>query len=496
MEKKEVLNLVPRPEEIYYTKEDNQGSMKKKFSKILGVGLTVTLVASLMVAAIPVSASTLAWSAEKNPEHVNWEHTVLEGVTTNILDVAASGDIIYAATSTADTPLFKSSDGGATWANLGSSTSFPTSVNVTAVAIAPDDPEYVVIHTGANEIEYSADGGSSWTDLGRPATTSVTKDVDISAGTTKYIAAAGNDGTDAELYVIKVAVAQSWTAEAGETGFTAGDWTSLYAVKFSPNFTTDSVITSVSGNATSATFHAFRYTTGQQSWDYSIAFFSDNSEWTLGVTLYTLTGVPTSADIELPETYLGNDETERMAFASVANSATATEGGVSRLTDSVVRDFDRWDDGAPGGIHTIAYHESGTLVGGDHDNNQVYRWTTPTSGTSPNAERVVSLKQPGGETLTVVDYAGDNVVAATSGDESAVAVSTDDGNAFNDKGLIDTDLSVIDDFDVNDDGSLIYLATHDTTEGTGDYDTSIWLNDGTWSRVYTSLMSPTLIPIS
>lgn len=433
-----------------------------------------------------VSASTLAWSAEKNPEHINWEHKVLEGVSSNIIDIAASGDIVYAATQTAGTPLFKSTDGGETWANLGTSTSFPTSVNVTAIAIAPDDPDYVVIVTGAHEVEYSANGGSSWTDLGRPATAAIVNDVDISAGTTKYIAAAGTDGTNAELYVIKVAVAQSWTAEAGETGFVDTDWAGLYAVKFSPNFTTDSVITTVSGNATSAVFQVFRYTSGQQAWNGSIAFF-ESADWGTGVALYTLTGVPTAADIELPDSYLGNDETERMAYAAVANSVTVTEGGVTRLLDSVTRDFDRWDDGVPGGIGSIAYHEDGWLVGGDDDNNQVYRWATPNSGTTPNAERVVALKQPGGESNTIVDLAGDNVVAGTTGDESCVAISTDSGNAFNDIGLIDTDLSVIDDVAVSADGSKVYMATHDTTEGTGDYDTSIWLKDGTWSRVYSNV---------
>ena len=41
--------------------------MKKKISRILGVALTVVLLASLMVFAIPVSAAECAWSATGLP---------------------------------------------------------------------------------------------------------------------------------------------------------------------------------------------------------------------------------------------------------------------------------------------------------------------------------------------------------------------------------------------------------------------------------------------
>jgi len=41
--------------------------MKKKFSRILGVGLTVALLASLMLVAAPASAATLKWTTETIP---------------------------------------------------------------------------------------------------------------------------------------------------------------------------------------------------------------------------------------------------------------------------------------------------------------------------------------------------------------------------------------------------------------------------------------------
>jgi hypothetical protein len=49
--------------------------------------------------------------------------------------------------------------------------------------------------------------------------------------------------------------------------------------------------------------------------------------------------------------------------------------------------------------------------------------------------------------------------------------------------MIDTELDVLDDVAVTADAGKIYLASHDTSEGTGDYDTSIWLKESNWKRV-------------
>jgi hypothetical protein len=268
-------------------------------------------------------------------------------------------------------------------------------------------------------------------------------------------------------------------------GFAAGQ-TTVQAVKFSPNFTIDKAIAVVSGDGTSATFQIFRHEAGDYDWNGQIDYLSV-ADWGTGIALYTLTAAPTSADIAMPSTYLANDEGERVAFASVAVTGAAGEGGITRLTDTNTADLDQWNDNAPGGIGSMAYHEDIGLFGGDNDNNQVYRWLTPLSGTSPNAERVNALKQPGGVNMTVVALSGDNVVAGTTGDESAVALSTNVGYSFNDVGLIDTTLSALCDVAVNADGSKVYLTTNDQTDGTGTYDTSVWLKSSSWKRIFSSI---------
>ncbi len=97
--------------------------MKKKFSRILGVGLTVALLASLVLAVVPVSAGTLSWSKVTIPSTVNNVLTPGE----NITDLAASGETIYAVTGTANI-TYVSTDTGATWkelSNARATTSFP-----------------------------------------------------------------------------------------------------------------------------------------------------------------------------------------------------------------------------------------------------------------------------------------------------------------------------------------------------------------------------------
>jgi len=467
--------------------------MKNKFSKILGVGLTIALLASLMVVAAPISASSLSWGAEKDPSHSDYENLVVSGIS--ITDLAASGDVIYASTNTTSTPLYKSTDGGATWTSLVNSTSFPSGVSVKAIAVAPDDADVVAIITSANEVEYSTNGGSSWTDLNKPSDTSpaVTADtlsaIDIAPGTTRYLAVGGDTtGSAAELFTIKLTMAETWQARmSGAAGIMAAQ-TDIKAVKFSPSYATDKAITVISGTATTANFQLFRYESGDYDWNGQIDYLpaAGDGSWGTGIEIYdNIIGSVGAADIELPSDYLANDEGYRLAMVAVAGATSG--GGVTRLTDTQTADFDLWNDGAPGGVGSIAYSEAGKLVCGDYDNNQVYCWATPLSGASPNAARVNTLKQPGGTSLTVVTMSGDTVVAGTSGDESAIAVSTDDGYSFNDVGLIDTAISVIDDFAINADGSKIYLTTHDTDNASGNYDTSVWVKDSSWKRVYSSI---------
>jgi hypothetical protein len=453
--------------------------MNKKFSKIVGVGLTFMLLASLLLSAIPVSASTLSWGSETPPSTTG---NVLGPAGIDINDLAANGDTIYAATDDAHGGLYKSTDGGATWVSLETSTSYPSSVDILLVAVAPDDPDIVIMGTSANEVEYSSNGGSSWTDLGAPATGATIYDIDVSpeSGGVSYVAiGAATSGGDAEMYTIKLSMAESWTARASGN-FTANQ-TAVMAVKFSPSFDVDKIISCVSGNSTGAYFQVFRYESGAYTWNDEITYYAGDG-YNRGVKIDTLTASLASASLSLVPTYLGTDEGERLAFVGLG---TANEGGAYRLTDSVVKGFQTWSGGDEGTIHSIAYHEAGKVLAGSHSAAQVYVCFDPTAST-PKFERVATLSQPGGTGLTVVDWSGDVAVAGTSGSESAFAVSTDDGIAFADISLIDTCLTTITDVGLSADGSVVYLTSYDGL------DASTWVKeDGVWKRVLRLTLSST-----
>jgi hypothetical protein len=69
------------------------------------------------------------------------------------------------------------------------------------------------------------------------------------------------------------------------------------------------------------------------------------------------------------------------------------------------------------------------------------------------------------------------VVAGTSGDESAFAVSRNNGESFNDISLVDTTLTTLEDIAMSADGSKVYLTTDDGT------DLSLWRRASSWERV-------------
>ena len=77
----------------------------------------------------------------------------------------------------------------------------------------------------------------------------------------------------------------------------------------------------------------------------------------------------------------------------------------------------------------------------------------------------------------VVAWAGSKVVAGTSGNESAFAVSTNNGKSFSDISLIDTTLTNVTDVAVSPDGSVVYLVSDDGA------DLSVWRYASSWKRI-------------
>ncbi len=451
--------------------------MKIKLSRIFGVGLTVALLASLLVSAIPVSAATLEFKAETGTPSTT--DVIIAQAGTDIVSMAVKGSTIYAATgATGNQTVYKSINTGATWTNLNTTTRWPA-LPIKLVAVAPDNDQIVVLVTTTENVVYSSNGGAAWDNLGFTAGTIKAIDISPSVAGVYHLAIGGNVAGVAEMWTYTVAMAQTFNARAGSGGFVPGE--DVLAVKFSPAYASEKVITCVSANSSSgnSTFQVFRNESGLLKWNNLISFFG--ADWVNGVTLVGSTGAVTSASIVLPSSYVGSDSGARVAFVGLNAVATA-DSGVWRVTDNWPKEFSTWNGAFDVQVQSLAYIDGKLLAGTANINNasKVLRSLAPMA-TDPKFDKTNSFKQPGGDNLVAVAWAGTTAVAATQGNESAFAVSTDDGYTFNDISMIDTDLVNLSDVATSADGSVIYFASYDNTAA----DASIWLKDGSaaWIRV-------------
>lgn len=468
--------------------------MKKKLTRIWGVGLVVVMISTLLLSAAPISAGTLGYGSETLPSTTNNLLVTTAGL--DVLDLAVAGDgmTMYAVTGAVDNQIYKSTDGGHTWSGL----TAPTITNANLIAVAPDDPDIVIVFGGVatNLVAFaSTNGGSTWSSLGTVQDNSAVGasqiwDIAVSPpdGSKHYIAAAGTDGGGPALYYFDLgAAAPSWTDAVADftTPFVPGLIASFRTVEFSPNFSSDLVAVAVSEEVGAlsgpvvgvARFHMLSF--NQKAWDAAAGF------GTYPVTLETDTTpagaytVPDAA-ISLDPNYLGGDDSSRIAFVGLsvldAGLTTPEIGGVYRVKDTSVKQI--YDSNI--GINSVGWDGS-NLVASPTASNVIKR-SADALATTPTFSSATSLKRPGGATQPLVSWVGSDVVSAATGAAgatAAVAVSDDNGKTFTDGSLIDTVVTTISDVWVTDDGT-IFMLTSDTVAGT----TSLWRKTSVWQRVW------------
>jgi hypothetical protein len=246
-------------------------------------------------------------------------------------------------------------------------------------------------------------------------------------------------------------------------------------VAFSPNYISDEILTVVSANFDATgdpiEFHVFSFNT--ETWNDNVGGFSGYPV-NINTEAEAITAL-NAASIAMSPDYLGSDDDLRIAFVGTSTNAGTQEAGIFLLEDD---DVDALKDEV--NIYSVDY-DGTNLVAGADDDTTVYRSADPLEGSDADVDDTSAKKSPGGTGDTVVAFAGDDVVAGTSGDENAFAVSHDNGKTFNDISLINTAITNMLDVAVASDGSVIYLLTVD---GTGDDDLSLWrLDNDDWERV-------------
>jgi len=576
--------------------------MKKKITKIWGVGLVLVLLVSLFGMAVPVSASTNAWGTETIPTTTN--KVLLPG--SDVLDIAVAGDgeTVYAACLTQSTEsalvavvtevvsaetkitvtytdqdgtetdtsanittsdaidaeivfsigseavrgvttivdegtlttgkfnlvgatslikygsfdsgeneftdgaippsIFKSTDAGGTWTALSNPSDTYVGESIDLVAVAPDDADVMGVVADGKEVYVTTNGGSTWKTALRtvqegsaPAATAL-YDIDISAAASgvNYIAVAGIESSSVgNVWRFNLTVGGYWVELNDKGGFGTSSELSTdkdavvaaKAVAFSPNFASDKTMVAVTAdydsNGTTDNVVSLQiFSEAQKLWNTAAGWTSYPASIVSGADADLIDGI-TSASLSLAPTYLGSDDVERVTFVGLTIDGSSDDdnaedrSGIWRLKDYTPKQL-----GSTYKINSIAYNGT-NLVTGEYDSNYVRR-SDDMLATTPTITSARSLKRPSVATSSdekvVVAWAGSNVIAGTSGPDSAFAVSENEGLTFNDISLIDTKTTDITDTAAAADGSVVYMVSDDGTY------ISLWRMASAWERVFTA----------
>jgi hypothetical protein len=456
--------------------------MKKIIKKFWGVALVVMMLSTLLV--IPATPAAAAAYAFSNAGIVPSALTGVLAPTVGFgfVAVAQAGDVIYGtATDGAVNYLYKSVDGGATWAPCLAVglPAFPATLNL--IAVAPDDANYVVVvNTAGPAVYLSTNGGATFSNIsdtvGAPA---AINSIDISSlyGGFHYVLAGGNVGGPAYyLAKWKVALAAAWAPINVATAVPLP--TSIQAVKYTPYPDIDHGFLFIGKTATDLSLHMYS--------DAFIATPVDPVGFNYPRVFATGAAVAcTIAQIVLDQNFLIYDNEIGFIGSDVAGGLVPVTGGVWTMV------------GGLGKIQTLATFNSVAWDGTNMMSAGVVAVGAPTVYRSANAlagpgvavfAANAPFKGPGAGTNPLVLFAGGDAYCLSAGEDGGVAMSADLGKSFNGVKLISSTaanpFNNVLDFWIKSDGSVIYALTSDGIN------VDLWgMSGGVWQRL-------TMLPVA
>ena len=501
--------------------------MKKKFSRIVGVAVSIALVASLCAFAIPVATPTEAasqqWSPQTLPTAVG--NVMLTGSNVTDYAVANDGLTIYVANngvaSNAAGAVLVSTNGGQSFTALTVATA---GANVmSAIAVAPDDTQVVAVvefATTACVVHISVNGGATWTALpaAYAATTpsavvGVSDITDIDVGPARSGCVFGREyavsfadpttatvaGADVQI-IGRLATWASVSAANVGSPTDANTKLDYMSVKFSPNFVGDRVISLVGANTSGGVY--FQLVNTNTNAEVRAPVLMTPAGVAATTIDYDQTAAAASsiiaADIALPSDFDPNVVSAREAFASYGSVTPFTDNDAYRIDDGSVRALSAVNLLA---IKSVAYTgviDDGSLFIGEYASNNVKYaldpwvslpyWKSTKKGPSPDA-----LISANAMPIVRVSPTDSNVIFAGTSSaanlESAFSVSNNKALSFDALSLIDSDATntvvTVDDIYLTPDGATMFMATSDT----GGAQLSLWKSATPssttgWSRVY------------
>ena len=477
------------------------------------VALALFLSSSLAAILLPAGQvlaqfEALTWSPIRTPSEEDFMVVNPSEVSALVL----GSETVWYAADIPNSELYRTDDGGLTWQNdildnLLDATPAPT-LPVWGLAVAPDDPEFIVAVTDSRqEVYLSDDGGDTWAALNIAATSGwdpllQIADVAVSpsydGGDTRDIAVATRmpDGfIDGDVWVIRIdSLISSWKGQA-----LAMD---VSSVAFSPNYDDDeTIIALVSDAAGTYLVTGYRVLASNDTlWQVTTPFFievclADEDSPTESELIYS--------DIAVAPDYDGDNASHRVVFVSYASIVETDD--VYRIDDWRVKrlGIGRGDDpDVP--VFSIAY-DGGRLIAGEvaadgttgrarihfcEDTSISFPvWDEPekrpSGGYGTGVGNAIIAFVPGGmwavcatstsNITTPADWADLTLPggpwsgnAAASPDESAISRASDDDDyqIWNQISLIDTDIDELCDYSLwlvgtatVEPGNIVYLAS-------------------------------------
>lgn len=524
-------------------------------SRVIYIAIALALVISLGLLVIAPKTNAdpglTKWTKVTTPSETN--KTIFPASNLYDFAVGPDGETIYAIGEAVDKDdvdddsdvaeilphLWKSTDGGATWANNSSKLvkenvklSLPAEFQIlTQVAVAPDDDDFIVIAgtltTGVPAVVGSTNGTTTFYDTGAlPTVVSSTARIlslDVSREVDGvYNVAIGTDDGFVCRYVAGTYWGGSWadaTDAVDYPGWLAS--TAVPSVAFSPSWSADRTVLAISTDSVTGKTWLQASMWGTHTGWGAVVERAGAVEFKVGTTsIEPIAIFPGVTGMALPSDYNGYDSGMRTVYVYVDTDDVTPNGGYVFHVDNTSLTGPMGPTGNPW-LASIAYHgtidEGDAMLGQLSDNAPNWPPTATACCSGINVWHSTSLdpccvgwksacKPPSGQAYAIVGFTPDGKkgYATTQGegltDESAFSVSLDKGVSWNQLGLIDTDIDYLSDVAVPPDCSVHYLASVNSvvdtaTDTTNDDQVcgcdSVWMKDANadyyadvWQRVY------------
>ena len=356
----------------------------------------------------------------------------------NVSRIAVGGDglTIYALDSLSSR-LYRSTTAGVDWRDI--SAALGAGAPWIDLAVAPDDPNFIgVVTGGGSQVHVSSDGGATFqsTDISShlgsgQAVRCIAISQDYGAPGRELAAGTWSGSAGGSVLInVMTSFSGGWfNAGSGTPGWAppGGGGVDVAAISYSPSYASDGALLIIASSAS----RTYLYTGVR---DVGSSTTTWNS-WTGYPVEIGQAGEPLNhADIALPSDYSGSNPLSRRVFALWNKNNPGRD--VYQVSDYQVYRMN-----APEPIASIAYRGSisrGKLMagaatcqgGGGCYQVQTYYSSNPTS-IYPGWQ--ASMKAPTGSSNAIVEWSpdGNTVYAGTSGTESAVSHSLNNGATWN-----------------------------------------------------------------